>query len=134
MDDRQFSAYLDCLDHPKQLELTPNVTSLYLLYSEHVTSLAYSNLDLFMGKPVPDLSIDAILDHIPTNGGHCYQHSELMYAALNHLGFDVTRVACWVLMGKDFKQDMPLNHNILLVKIDGDTYLCDPGLASTSPR
>ena len=134
MDDRQFAAYLDHLDHPKQLGLSANVTSLYFLYREHVTSLSYSNLDLFMGKPVPDLSIDALLDQLPTHGGHCYQHSELMYGALKFLGFDVTRVACWVLMGREFKEGMLLNHNILLVKIDGETYMCDPGLASMSPR
>ena len=29
---------------------------------------------------------------------------------------------------------MPINHNILLVIIDGKSYICDPGLASASPR
>ena len=71
---------------------------------------------------------------MPVKGGHCYQQSELLYAALAHLGFEVTRVACWVLMGNAYKEGMPLNHNILLVKVDGATYMCDPGLASASPR
>ena len=95
---------------------------------------AYNNLDLFLGKPIPDLSIDALLDHVPKYGGHCYQHSELMLAALEYLGFDVVRVACWVLMGKAYSKGMPLNHNILMVKIEGSTFMCDPGLASASPR
>ena len=66
MNSVQFAEYLECLDHPRQLELTNDVASLYFLYREHVTSLAYSNLDLFLGKPVPELSVDAILRHVPT--------------------------------------------------------------------
>ena len=130
MDESQFAAYLRCLDHPKQLQLATNVTTLFLLYREHVTSFSFSNLDLFMRKPVPALSVDALLEHLPANGGHCFHHTELMYAALNYLGFDVSRVATWILMGTEYKEDMTQTHNILLVKVDGATYLCDPGLGS----
>ena len=134
MDADQFARYLQHLDHPGQLPLAPDVASLYWLYRAHITRFPYTNLDLFMGKPPVDLAVSALLDTVPTQGGHCYQHSELMYAALAHLGFDVKRVAAWVLMGNEYKKEMPLNHNILMVKIGQDTFLCDPGLASTSPR
>ena len=58
-----------------------------------------------------------------------------MTAALEHLGFHVARVAAWVLMGNQFKEGMPLNHNILWVMTEDDQmFICDPGLASASPR
>ena len=135
MDADQFSRYLSHLDHPIQLTLEPNVTSLYMLYQEHMTRFAYSNIDLYMGAPVADLSVDSLLDELPVRGGHCIQHGELMYAALVHLGFNVTRVAGRVLMGSEYKEGMALDHSFLLVKIDGaGTYMCDPGLASATPR
>merc|ERR1712029_179767 len=134
MNAEQFSKYLDHLDHPKQLGLVPDVSSLYFVYREHMTRFPYNNLDLYLGKPICDLSLDALLNDVPAKGGHCYQHSELMFGALKHLGFDVTRVAATVLMGNAYQDGMPLNHNILMVKIKGETFMCDPGLASASPR
>ena len=135
MDADQFSRYLGHLDHPCQLTLGPDVTSLYFIYREHMTRFPFNNMDLYMGAPIPDLSVDSLLEEMPVKGGHCYQQSELLYAALAHLGFDVTRVAAWVLMGNEYKEGMPLNNNILMVKIDGaGTFMCDPGLASASPR
>jgi len=134
MDAEQFSKYLELVDHPTQLPLVPDLTSLYTIYREHVTRFPYQNIDLYLGKPMVDLSLSALLEILPVHGGHCFQHSELMFAVLKHIGFSVERVAAWVLMGNQYQEGMPLNHNILLVKIGQDTYLCDPGLASASPR
>ena len=57
-----------------------------------------------------------------------------MMAALQHLGFQVERIAAWVLLGNQFQEGMPLNHNILFVKIEDQMFICDPGLAAASPR
>ena len=67
-------------------------------------------------------------------GGYCFHQSELMMAALQHLGFQVERIAAWVLLGNQFQEGMPLNHNILFVKIEDQMFICDPGLAAASPR
>ena len=67
-------------------------------------------------------------------GGYCFHQSELMMAALQHLGFQVERIAAWVLLGNQFQGGMPLNHNILFVKIEDQMFICDPGLAAASPR
>ena len=67
-------------------------------------------------------------------GGHCYQQSELVFAALTAVGFTVSRLASWVLMGSEFQAGAPHNHNILLVTVGERIYLLDPGLASASPR
>ena len=53
---------------------------------------------------------------------------------LSTVGFTVTRLASWVLMGSEYQEGAPHNHNILLVTSGDRMYLLDPGLASASPR
>ena len=114
MDAEQFAKYLQLVD---QLPLLPNVASLYIIYREHVTRFPYQNLDLYLGKPIVDLFISALLETLPVKGGHCFQQSELLFNMFQHVGFKVERVAAWVLIGNQYQEGMPLNHNILLVKI-----------------
>ena len=64
MNSDQFAKYLSHLDHPRQLELGPDVSSLFFLYREHVTRLPYSNLDLYTGKAVCDLSPNGLLSKV----------------------------------------------------------------------
>ena len=133
--DKELSAkYMEILDHPTQLPLSADVSSLYTIYREHMTRFPYQNVDLYMGKPIVDLSISAILEDLSTMGGHCFQHSELMFAVLEYVGFQVERVASYVLLGKPYKEGMPLTHNILMVTIQDSIFLCDPGFAAASPR
>ena len=68
MNSEQFARYLEYIDHPTQLELGPNLSSLYCLYQEHVRRFPYQNLDLYMNKPIRDLSVGALLDSVPTQG------------------------------------------------------------------
>eukprot|EP00090_Calanus_glacialis_P018611 TRINITY_DN28881_c0_g1_i1.p1 TRINITY_DN28881_c0_g1~~TRINITY_DN28881_c0_g1_i1.p1 ORF type:complete len:274 (+),score=62.05 TRINITY_DN28881_c0_g1_i1:40-861(+) len=122
------------VDHPCQLPLSADVRSLFIIYKEHMTRFPYQNLDLYLGKPKVNLSISTLLETMSVRGGHCYQHSELMFAVLEHVGFQVERVASYVLLGKEYQEGMPLTHNILMVTIDDEMYLCDPGFAAASPR
>ena len=134
MNSQQFSKYLELLDHPIQLPLNADVSSLYYLYRQHITRFSYQSLDLWLGKPIVNLSISALLQDLSLHGGHCYQHSELMIAALEYVGFEVHRIAAWVLMNREYQEWMPLNHIFIQVRIGQDFYICDPGLASASPR
>jgi len=134
MNAQQFTKYLNLIDHPGQLTLTPDEASLYLVYRGHITRFPYQNVDLYRRSEVADLSIEALLEYMSEYGGHCYQQSELLYAALQYIGFNVSRIASWVLMGSEYQSGMPVNHNILMVNIGDRLFLCDPGLASASPR
>ena len=68
MDSEQFARYLEYIDHPSQLELGPNVSSLYCLYQEHVRRFPYQNLDLYLNKPIRDLSVAALIDSVSPQG------------------------------------------------------------------
>ena len=60
----QFSKYLSLIDHPQQLQLQPDKTSLYLVYRGHITRFPYQNIDLYRRSDVADLSIEALLDYM----------------------------------------------------------------------
>jgi len=134
MNSEQFSRYLSLIDHPSQLTLSADEHSLYHLYRRHITRFPYQNIDLYNGSEVADLDVEAILKYMSEFGGHCYQHSELFLSVLNFIGFNVSRIPSWVLLGKPYEQEMPVNHNILWVTIDDQHYICDTGFGSASPR
>ena len=65
MDADQFQRYMDHLDHPPQLEQGADVKSLYWVYMKHVTRFAYSNLHLYLRKPVEDLlALESLLNEV----------------------------------------------------------------------
>ena len=134
MDKELFSKYMEIVDHPTQLPLSADVSSLYTIYREHMTRFPYQNVDLYLGKPTVDLTVSAILEDLSARGGHCFQHCELMFAVLEYLGFLVERVPSYVLLGKEYQEGMPLTHYILKIMVEEKIYLCDPGFAAASPR
>ena len=108
----QFSKYLELVDHPGQCPLQADEASLFILYRQHLTRFPYQNVDLYRGRDVADLSLDSLLSSMSQYGGHCYQQSELLFAALTAVGFTVSRLASWVLMGSEFQAGAPHNHNL----------------------
>jgi len=137
MDSSQLSTYLSLLDWPCQVSPSPpHPTSLALLSSKHLMTLPYQSKHLHHHKTRerPSLAVKDLLSDLPTRGGHCYQHSELCYAALIALGYKVSRVSSCVLNGRQYREGMPQTHNILVVSLDGSHYLVDVGFANGSPR
>ena len=120
MESEEYQNYFTIINHPIQLPVLPDFPSLYLIYREYMTRFPYQNMDLFMGKPVVDLSISSLLKEMSERGGHCYQHSELLFSVLEYAGFQVFRVACYVLNNQQYRQGMPLTHNILVVMAGKD--------------
>jgi len=136
MEPEQLSSYLRLLDLPLQLDSSPHPANLALIQSRHLMRIPYQSRDLHNHKnqPRPSLALDDLLSSLSIRGGHCYQHSELLYAALISLGYSVTRVGSWVLNGKELRQEMQKTHNILLVTIGSERFLVDTGFGPRSPR
>jgi arylamine N-acetyltransferase len=73
----------------------PNLEVLQGLVTAHTQSIPFENLDPLVGRPVDDLSPEALLDKLVRRrrGGYCYEHNGLMGYVLAELGFRVRRLA-----------------------------------------
>lgn len=108
-------------------EARPDLTTLRALHSAHLLAIAYENLDVQLGRP---LTIDpaAAFDKLVTRrrGGWCYEMNGLLGAALDEIGFEVTRMAGAVM--REVRGDDAIgNHLVLRVDLD-EPWIADVGL------
>jgi N-hydroxyarylamine O-acetyltransferase len=96
------------------------------LHLAHATHIPFENLDILLGRPIQlDLeSLQAKLVH-GKRGGYCFEQNLLFAAALEGLGFSVTRLAARVRLGR--AQLLPRTHMLLKVDVDGGPWLADVG-------
>lgn len=139
MRDKEFAAYKKALGLGS-VQL-PTVETLELMVRRHVELIPYQNMDLVIEarKPVlarksTELTVPVLIQKllIEKRGGMCYETSELMYAALTHVGFDVKRLACAALNGEEYDATRSHNHNILVVTLQRKAYLVDVGYGYNS--
>ena len=88
-------AYFKFIGIPDHLALKPSVETLYFVANKHVTSIPYQNFHFHHKdrKPV-GMSLQALKERLIDQniGGMCFETNELMFYALEHLGFNVSRV------------------------------------------
>lgn len=101
------------------------VETLRALHRAHVTAIPFENIDVVLGRGV-SLDVDALRDKLVTRGrgGYCHEHNLLFAAALERLGFTVTRHLARVRLGRTH---LPRTHAALTVTIDGRPWLADVG-------
>jgi N-hydroxyarylamine O-acetyltransferase len=96
------------------------------LHTAHATTIPFENLDVFMGGvPKLDLpSIQAKMVH-RGRGGYCYEQNLLYSAALERLGYEVTRIVARPRLNTP--EIRPRTHMMLLVDHEGERLLTDVG-------
>jgi N-hydroxyarylamine O-acetyltransferase len=125
MNDVELARYLERIGHGWNVR--PDLETLHSLHRAHVTAIPFEALDAQLGI-VPSLEPQAIFAKLVEHprGGWCYEMNGLFGAALQAVGFPVTRVA-----GSVMRQDgggKTGTHLALLVDCDG-RWLCDVGFA-----
>lgn len=133
-------AYFARIGYTEAVE--PTLDTLSAVVAAHNRSIPFENLDPLMGKPVVDLSPEALADKLidRRRGGYCYEHNGLLGYVLDELGFGVQRLAGRVVWMHD-TDDLPAQtHQVLSVTLPHDTgdgpYLVDVGFGGqtlTSP-
>ncbi|MBI1237794.1 MAG: arylamine N-acetyltransferase [Alphaproteobacteria bacterium] len=105
-----------------------DLATLRRVHRAHARTIAYENLDVQLGVPVTSDSAHAI-DKIARRGrgGWCYEQNGMLGAALEAIGFRVTRMAGGVMRAALGDQQIG-NHLVLRVDLDRP-YLCDVGFA-----
>jgi N-hydroxyarylamine O-acetyltransferase len=123
-------AYLDRVDLDVPPE--PTLDGLRTLHWAHTTKIAFHNLDVLLRRPIslelPDIQRKLIQGRA---GGTCIEHSLLFAAALERLGFQVSRLAGRPRIGRPVV--LPKTHMALLVVINEDWWLVDVGLGGMGP-
>ena len=73
----------------------PTLDVLQDLVTAHTRTIPFENLDPLLGRPIDDLSPEALADKLVRRrrGGLCYEHNGLFGYVLAELGFGVRRCA-----------------------------------------
>ena len=109
-----------------------SIETLKGLHTKHVMNVPFENIDVFNKKPI-SLDMDVLFEKIVTKkrGGYCFEMNGLFSFVLETLGFRVSNLFARVwhngfeLTGK--------SHQVLLVEIDDDSWLCDVGFGGNGP-
>jgi N-hydroxyarylamine O-acetyltransferase len=102
------------------------------VHEAHATHIPFENLDVLLGRPVR-LDLAALQAKLVRGrrGGYCFEHNTLFAAALEVLGFHVTRLAARVRLGA--ARVSPRTHMLLEVDVAGQLWLADVGFGGTGP-
>jgi N-hydroxyarylamine O-acetyltransferase len=110
-------------------ELRPSYAVLEALHLAHATHIPFENLDVLAGRPIR-LDVDSLEAKLvkARRGGYCFEQNLLLALALEQLGFPVTRLAARVKYR--VSHVLPRTHMMLLVHVDGGTWVADVGFGS----
>lgn len=103
---------------------TATVRTLRGLHRAHVTTIPFENLDIVLDRTI-NLDMDSLQGKFVHHrrGGYCYEHNLLFAAALDRLGYRVTR-----LVGRVHPEKPgPRTHMLLAVEAGGGEWLADVG-------
>lgn len=123
-------AYLDRVGLQEPVE--PTLDGLRALQWAHAMSIGFHNVDVLLKRPIslelPDIQRKLVQGR---SCGTCVEHCLLFAAALERLGFQVTRLTGRPRIGRPVV--LPKTHMALLVEIGDDRWLVDVGLGGAGP-
>lgn len=122
-------AYLARIDLPRPR--VPDADALRGWQRAHITAIGFDNADVALGRGI-SLALDDVSAKLvgDTRGGYCHEHVALAGAALEALGYTVTRVLGRV---RPDRGDGPPSHATLVVgDVDGERWLADVGFGAAS--
>ncbi len=104
----------------------PASATLQALHLAHTTHIPFENVDILLGRPVR-LDLDGLQAKLVRGrrGGYCFEQNTLFAAALEAVGFRVTRLAARVRFGAT--RILPRTHMLLEVEAGGIAWLADVG-------
>ena len=109
----------------------PGAATLTALHRAHVATIPFENLDIPLGRGIA-VDLESVQAKLVARrrGGYCYEHGLLFAAALERLGYDVERR-----LGRVGDPALaPRTHCVVLVTLDGERLLADPGFGMSVLR
>ena len=104
------------------------------LLSAHMEHIPFENLDVLLGRPVR-LDLEGLQEKLVRNrrGGYCFEHSTLLAAVLEALGFQLVRHSGRVVLLAP-RTASPRTHMFLTVTVSEGEFVVDPGFGALAPR
>jgi N-hydroxyarylamine O-acetyltransferase len=117
-------AYLQRIGYSGNLQTVPAV--LEAIHLAHATHIPFENLDILLQRPIR-LDLSSLQAKLVTGrrGGYCFEQNLLFSAVLQQLGFSVRQLAARVIYRG--VRRLPRTHMLLLVDLEGATWLADVG-------
>jgi N-hydroxyarylamine O-acetyltransferase len=109
----------------------PSRSALDRMLEAHVRAFTFDNIDVLLAQH-PGVGLDAVQSKFVGRGrgGYCFEHATLFAAALERLGYDVERR-----LGRVGDADeVARTHAVVVVTIDDQQLLCDPGFGFSTLR
>ena len=108
----------------------PSWAALDALHEAHVRAFTFDNIDVLLDQH-PGVRLDAVQEKFVGRGrgGYCFEHAVLFAAALERLDYDVERR-----LGRVGDPAAPRTHCVVVVTIDGERLLADPGFGMSVLR
>ncbi len=112
----------------------PSREALNELHEAHVRSFTFDNIDVLL-RQHPGVGLAAVQEKFlgRGRGGYCFEHSTLVSAALERLGYVVRRHLARV-GDPDAGTQQGRTHMVVEVVLDGQRLLCDPGFGMSLLR
>ncbi|KAF7234881.1 Arylamine N-acetyltransferase, pineal gland isozyme NAT-10 [Varanus komodoensis] len=106
----------------------PSLETLHRLHRRHLLSVPFESLSIHCKEPIL-LELPRLYDKIVRRhrGGFCYELNGLFLWLLQTLGFDAKGIAGRVRNRFTGRYGPPLDHLVILVRLDGQQFLCDVG-------
>lgn len=131
------------LNYSELMSLT-KVERLNKIYTAHCLTFPYSNFELRelswhhpLRRHISFTDYKRVFANEHT-GGYCFQLAALLKDILEQLNYTVQTCEARVLLGADINDpyvlSLPPTHLILVVNIDHQRFLVDPGLGNSAPR
>ncbi len=112
----------------------PTLRTLADIVRAHAQSIAFENLNPFLGLPVSlepgDIERKLLHDG---RGGYCFEQNLLLMQALEAMGFHVTGLAARVLWTQPEGSITPRSHMLLRVDLDEGPHVVDVGFGGMTP-
>ena len=119
-------AYLKRIGVSKAGKLNCSFDTLSLIHFAHVCAIPFENLDIHLGKKISIDTGDIYKKIVEKNrGGYCYEMNGLLYSILKEMGFEVNFLLARMMYG--FNTIKHRSHQIILVKINGKSFIADAG-------
>ena len=112
----------------------PGRVALAELHEAHVRAFTFDNIDVLLGEH-RGICLDAVQQKFVGRGrgGYCFEHSTILAAALERLGYQVRRHLGRV-GDPDAGTQQGRTHMVVEVVLEGERLLCDPGFGMSLLR